>query len=85
MIGLVVLLTLFPPVPKGENNIHMVYDGATNRLNDSLWFLTFRLLTVWDHIRGVEKTTYMTDVDAEEMFLNLRLYESIQQYCGVNL
>lgn len=83
--GVVVSLISFFPVPKGEEDIRMVYDGTVNGLNDSIWVPSFQLPTVWDHLRAVDLTAYMADVDVKAMFLNFPLHETLQQYCGVDL
>jgi hypothetical protein len=33
-------------VPKGEDNIRMVYDATANRLNEAVWVPTFWLPTI---------------------------------------
>ncbi len=33
-------------IPKGEGNIHMVYDATANKLNKAVWVPTFWLPTI---------------------------------------
>lgn len=78
-------LTRFFGVPKGDEDIQMVYDGTQSGLNDALWAPTFGLPTINSHLCGLEQDTYMCDNDLGEMFLNFQLDPSIQPYCGVDL
>jgi hypothetical protein len=83
--GLVTGLTSFFAVPKGEEDIRMVYDGTASGLNEALWAPWFTLPTVESHLRVVEPGTFMADVDLGEMFLNFFLDERIRRYAGVDL
>ena len=44
--GLVKRLIRFFAVPKGMNDIRMVYDGTASGFNDSVWVPSFGLPTV---------------------------------------
>ena len=83
--GLVLSVTSFFPVPKGDTDIRMVYDATCNGLNDSIWVPSFRLPTLNNHLRAVDSGTFMSDVDVGEIFLNFILHDSLQQYCGVDV
>jgi hypothetical protein len=83
--GYVVSLTSFFEVPKGADDIRMVYDGSVSGLNDSMWVPRFALPTLETHLRSVEAGTFLADVDVGEMFLNFILHNSVRQYSGVNL
>lgn len=48
--GAVHSLTSFFAVPKGEQNIRMVYDEMKSGLNDSLWAPWFALPTIEGHL-----------------------------------
>jgi hypothetical protein len=52
-VGPMVSLTSYFAVPKGKDDIRMVYDGTKNGLNDSLWAPWFSLPTVKMHLRFV--------------------------------
>jgi hypothetical protein len=78
-------LTSFFHVPKGDEDIRMVYDGTASGLNDSLWVPRFGMPTIRTHLRGVEPGTFMADVDIGEMFLNFMLHPLIRPYTGVDL
>jgi hypothetical protein len=78
-------LTSFFAVPKGLDDIRMVYDGTKSGLNEALWVPRFPLPTVDTLLRAVEPGTYMSNMDIGEMFLNFVLHESMQALCGVGL
>jgi hypothetical protein len=75
--GFVKSLTAFFAVPKGADNIRLVYDGSVSGLNLSIWVPRFFLPTLRTHLRGVEEGTYMADVDIGEMFLNFILHSAM--------
>jgi hypothetical protein len=84
-VGLVSSLTSFFAVPKGTDDIRMVYDASKSGLNESIWVPRFPLPTMVNHLRAVERGTYMADLDVAEMFLNLNLHQQLQEGCGVDL
>jgi hypothetical protein len=84
-MGTVKLLIFFFDVPKGVNDIRMVYDGTKSGLNAALWAPWFPLPTVDSLLQSVGPGTYMSDNDVGEMFLNFVLHASIQEQCGVDL
>lgn len=83
--GLVLALTSFFAVPKGKDDIRMVYDGTVSGLNAALWAPWFPLPTIESHLRVVNPGTFMGDVDLGEMFLNFPLDEEVRKYAGVDL
>jgi hypothetical protein len=83
--GRVRSLTSFFSVPKGLDDIRMVYDASKSGLNDAIWVPRFPLPTIATHLRAVECGTYMADLDVGEMFLNFMLHEQLQEVCGVDL
>jgi hypothetical protein len=83
--GLVESLTAFFAVPKGDDDIRLVYDGSVSGLNLSIWVPRFFLPTLRTHLRAVDKDTYMADVDIGEMFLNFILHRELQSLAGVDL
>eukprot|EP00980_Cylindrotheca_fusiformis_P030894 scaffold25597_cov206-Cylindrotheca_fusiformis.AAC.4 len=83
--GTVDSLTSFFAVPKGEDDIRMVYDGTKSGLNDSIWVPRFSLPTVNSMLRAVDSKTFMADFDIGECFLNFILHESMQALCGIDL
>jgi hypothetical protein len=83
--GFVVSLTAFFHVPKGEDDLRLVYDGSVSGLNDAMWMLRFVLPTLNTHLRSVEARTFLGDIDVGKMFLNSILHESVRVYAGVDL
>lgn len=83
--GPVLSLTSYFCVPKGSEDIRMVYDGTKCGLNDQLWAPWFALPTIDDHLRGVVPGTYMSDLDVSEQFLNFMLSPRVRPYAGVDL
>ncbi len=77
--------TSFFAVPKGTDDVQMVYDGTKSGLNDAIWVPRFPLPTVNTMLCAVDKNTFMGDMDIGEMFLNFILHESMQALCGVDL
>jgi hypothetical protein len=69
-------------VPKGDDDIRLVYDGFVSRLNLSIWVPRFFLPTLQTHLRAVDKDTYMANVDIGKMFLNFILH---QESCARSL
>ena len=83
--GEVKSLTSYFSVPKGADDIRMVYDGTKCGLNDVLWAPWFQLPTIQTALRAVMAGTFMCDNDSGEMFLNFPLPLAIQLLCGVDL
>jgi hypothetical protein len=84
-VGLVKLLTTFFGVPKGEDDMRVVYDGSLPGLNSSLWCSWFIIPNTNSHLRTVEPVTFMSDIDITEMFLNFFLDCHLKKYDGVHL
>jgi hypothetical protein len=84
-VGLVKSLTTFFGVPKGEEDMRVVYDGSLPGLNTALWCPWFMLPNTNSHLRTFEPGTFMSDVDIAEMFLNFFLDWHLRKYSGVDL
>jgi hypothetical protein len=78
-------LSCFFAVPKGVEDIRMVYDGTKPGLNGNIWVPRFPLLAINTHLMAVDSDTFMGDMDIGEMFASFILHESIQALCGVDL
>ena len=72
-------------VPKGEDDIRMVYDATANHLNECVWVPTFWLPTIESLIRTLDQNSWMTDRDVGDMFLNFKLHWTVGPYTGVDL
>jgi hypothetical protein len=83
--GRVASVTSFFAVPKGDDDIRMVYNGTSCGLNDAVFAPWFALPTMDSHLRAVDIGTYMADCDIGEMFLNFMLDEKLREYAGVDL
>jgi hypothetical protein len=83
--GLILSLTSYFSVPKGDHDVRIVYDGTRSGLNSSLWAPWFPLPTIETHLRAVGIGTYMGDIDIGEMFLNFMLHPRIRPYAGLDL
>jgi hypothetical protein len=83
--GLVVSLTSYFAVPKGELDIRLVYDGTSSGLNDALWAPSFWMPTSESAVRVVSFYSYLFDSDIGECFLNFPNDKRLRKYCGVDL
>ena len=83
-LGHVQSLTGFFAVPKGEDDIRMVYDATKCGLNDALWAPNFALPTVERLLNNASSSTWFGDIDLGEMFLNYPLDPRIRPYAGVD-
>mmetsp|Transcript_2973 Transcript_2973/g.4171 ORF Transcript_2973/g.4171 Transcript_2973/m.4171 type:complete len:112 (-) Transcript_2973:370-705(-) len=73
-------------VPKGANDVRMVYDGTKSRLNDSLWAPWFALPTVEGLARNMVSGSWFADNDFADQFLFFNLHPaSLQEFCGIDL
>ena len=78
-------LIKFFAVPKGERDIRMVYDATASGLNAAVWTPSFWLPTIDSLIRPLENTSWMTDRDVGDMFLNFPLHKSARIFAGVDI
>jgi hypothetical protein len=83
--GFVKSLTSYFSVPKGEEDIRMVYDGSASGLNNSIWVPQFVLPTVNTQLWAVNEDTHMADADVGECFLNFLLHPNLCELAGVDL
>ena len=83
--GYVSSLTGYFCVPKGLDDIRMVYDATKCGLNDSVWAPNFCLPTIDSSLRAVEISTWCGDIDLGEMFLNYMLHEDLQEFAGIDV
>jgi hypothetical protein len=75
----------FFAVPKGEDDIRMVYDATANHLTNCVWVPSFWLPTMDSLVRALDKNSWMTDRDMQDMFLKYPLREDVSPYTGVDL
>jgi hypothetical protein len=85
MYGMILSLTSFFYVPKGNTDVRLVYNGTSSGLNAHLWAPWFALPNICALLRALELDTFMTDSDIGEMFLNFMLEERCARLVGVDL
>jgi hypothetical protein len=72
-------------VPKGENDIGVVYNGTVSRLNDSLWCPNFYVPTARNASELLSFKSWMSDMDFSEFFYNFHIDEWIQKHSGIDV
>jgi hypothetical protein len=72
-------------VPKGEDNVRLVYDAMANKLNECAWVPSFWLPTIDSLVRALNKESWMTNRNVGDMFLNYQLHCTAVLYTGVDL
>ena len=82
--GAVTSLTGSFPVPKGEDDLRMVYDASKCGLNSQLWAPNFMLPTIDMTLRHVDQSGWFGDIDLGEMFLNFPLDLNLRPYVGID-
>ncbi len=70
-------------VPKGDDNVRMVYDATAKKLSECVWVPTFWLPTIDSLVRALDKYSWMTDRDIGNMFLNFQLHRSVAHSPGL--
>jgi hypothetical protein len=83
--GLVVSLTSYFAVAKGDTDIRLVYDGTSSGLNAALWAPSFWMPTSESAVRVISFYSYLFDSDIGECFLNFPNDKRVRKYCGVDL
>eukprot|EP00956_Cyclotella_meneghiniana_P014413 scaffold21564_cov22-Cyclotella_meneghiniana.AAC.3 len=78
-------LIKFFAVPKGERDIRMVYDATASGLNGAVWAPSFWLPTIDSLVRSLDSSSWMTDRDIGDMFLNFPLHEEARPFAGVDI
>lgn len=84
-IGPILSLTSYFAVPKGLDDIRMVYDGTKSGLNDAMFAPWFPLPTVEQLLRVVDCGSFMGDIDVDEMFVNFALHKSLRVHGVVDV
>ena len=72
-------------VPKGEDDIRMVYDATKCGLNEHIWAPNFMLPTIDMTLRHVNENGWFGDIDLGEMFLNFPLDDLLRPFVGVDV
>jgi len=82
--GEVCSLTAYFSVPKGSDDIRMVYDATASGLNACLWAPSFWLPSAEGLVDRMDSTSWMGDLDMGEQFLNFPLHLDLQKFCGID-
>ena len=82
-VGRVGSLAHYFHVPKGPNNIRIVYNGTGCGLNAVLWAPRFGLPYVTHTTRSLMPGYCQCDLDVGDMFLNFLLHNDLKQMSGV--
>ena len=72
-------------VPKGVDDVRMVYDGSKSGLNRALYAPWFHIHSVDMMCRSLLPGYWCADNDYGEQFLNFNLHPELQRFCGVDL
>lgn len=72
-------------VPKGLDDVRIVYDGTASGLNDAIWAPSFWLPTIDSLVRALDADSWMSDRDIGDMFLNFQLHKSAWPFAGVDI
>lgn len=83
--GQVQSLTSFFAVPKGVDDIRVVYDATKSGLNNAIWAPNFFLPTMSSVLQNADDETYYGDIDIGEMFLNYFLDPDVRPWAGVDV
>ena len=82
---IVISLTTFFKVPKGDSDIHLVYDLPACGLNEALWDPKFWMPYVENVLGTATYSSWFGDVESAEIFHNYKLSEKSQPYAGVDV
>ena len=72
-------------VPKGDDDVRMVFNGTSSGLNDAVWAPNFWLPTPSTALRQLSFGSFSVDLDLGEMFLNFPLPRNMQPFAGVRM
>jgi hypothetical protein len=72
-------------VPKGKDDVRMVYNDTATMLNNCVWVPMFWLPTIHSLVRAVNKHSWMMVCNIEDMFLNYQLHRLVMPFTGVDL
>lgn len=83
--GPVKSLTGFFAVPKGVDDIRIVYDATKSGLNKAVWSPNFFLPTMTSVLNHADDQTWYGDIDIGEMFLNYFMDSALRERAGVEV
>lgn len=71
-------------VPKGEDDIRMVYKGSKSGLNKSIFTSWFNLPSSETMARWILVESWQGGNNMEDCWLNHEIHPSFQKYCGID-
>lgn len=83
--GYVKSLINYFAVPKGVDDIRVVYDGTKSGLTDAVWVPNFYMPSIDSLLMYCSAATWYSDMDLGEMFLNYFMDPKIRPFCGVDV
>lgn len=83
--GFVKSLIRFFTVPKGDNDVRVVYDATSSGSNKWVWAPLFGLPTIESVLRAVIQRTWLGDLDIAEQIRIFPLCKLAQLYAGVDM
>lgn len=83
--GFVQSLTGFFAVPKGTEDVRVVYNATKSGLNAAIWSPNFYLPTAATVLNNSDDTTFYGDINLGEMFLNYYLDPNLRARAGVDV
>ena len=72
-------------MPKGDEDIILLYDLMALGLNDAYWDSKFCIPLVDNVLDVTTNLSWFGDIDAAEMFHNYNIPVSLQPYAGVDV
>jgi hypothetical protein len=82
--GKVQSLTQYFAVPKGTEDIRMVYDAMASGLNTCLWAPSFWLPSAKSLVETISQDSWTGDLDMGGQFLNFPMHPELQTFCGID-
>ena len=70
-------------VPKGDDDVRVVWDMTRNKVNPGLFASTFYLIGIYSLMDRIDEGRWIADFDCGEMFNNYTLHEDEREYAGV--
>jgi len=83
--GKVLSLTSFFSVPKGEDDVCIIYDASNSGLNAVLWAPSFQLPISETLTALLNTSSWISDLNLGEHFHNFPLHKELQLYCGIDI
>ena len=78
-------ITDFFAVPKGEQDIRMVFNGTRSGLTDTIWAPSYWLPNATSILRTISFGHRAVDIELGEFFINLPLHDDLKQLSAVDL